>query len=67
MDKDLLARTSAIEVRIIPNKKGKSKLWKYFGFLVTGSGDSVTCDKKKAVCRLCMVVSPYSGISRSML
>ena len=58
MDKDSLARTSAT---IIANKKGKSKLWKYFGFLATGSGDSEMCDKKKAVCRLCMVVSPYSG------
>ena len=33
----------------------------YFGFLATGSGDSETCDKKKAVCCLCKVVLSYSG------
>ena len=32
-----------------------------FGFLATGSGDSETFDKKKAVCCLCKVLSPYSA------
>ena len=65
MDKDsrnealALAQTSATEVRTIANKKGHSKLWKYFGFLATRSGDSETFDKKKAGCRLCKVVSPW--------
>ena len=64
MDKDsrnVLARMSATEVRIIANKKGKSKLWKYFGFLATGSRDIETCDKKKPFFRLCIVMLPYSG------
>ena len=57
----LALQTSATEIRIIANKNGHSKLWKYFGFLATVSGDSETFDKKKAVCRLCKVVLPYSG------
>ena len=57
----LALQTSVTEIRIIANKNGHSKLWKYFGFLATGSGDGETFDKKKAVCRLCKVVSPYSG------
>ena len=56
----LALQTSATEIRIIANKNGHSKLWKYFCFLATGSGDGETFDKK-AVCRLCKVVSPYSG------
>ena len=56
----LALQTPATEIRIIANKNGHSKLWKYFGFLATGSGDGEMFDKK-AVCRLCKVVSPYSG------
>ena len=41
MDKDSLAGTSATEVRIVANKKEKSKLWKYLGFLATGSEDKL--------------------------
>ena len=52
---------SATEIRIIANKNGHSKLWRCFGFLATGSGNDETFDKKKAVCRLCKVISPYSG------
>ena len=36
----LVLQTSAIKVRITANRKGHSKLGKYFGFLATGSGDS---------------------------
>jgi len=54
----LVLQASATEVRIIANRKGHSII---FGLLATGSGDSETLDKKKAVCRLCKVVSPYSG------
>ena len=60
-NKALALQTSATEVRILANKNGHSKLWKCFSFVATGSGDSETFDKKKAVCRLCKVVSPYSG------
>jgi len=51
-------QTSTTEVKIIANRNGHSKLWKYFGFLATGSGDSETFDKKEVVCRLWKVVSP---------
>jgi len=44
----LALQTSATEVRIIANKNGHSKLWKCFGFLATGSGDSEMFDKKKS-------------------
>ena len=57
----LALQTSATEIRIIANKNGYSKSWKYYGFLATGSGDGETFDKKAAVCHLCKVVSPYSG------
>ena len=57
----LVLQASATEVRIIANRKGHSKLWNYLGLLATGSGDCETFDKKKVVCRLCKVVSPYSG------
>ena len=46
------------EVRIAANKRVHSKPWNYCGLLVTGSGE---VDKKKVVCHLCKIVSPYAG------
>ena len=47
--------TAAVSsVRIEKNKRGYNKLWDYFVFFVHS-------DKKKVVCNICKVISPYPG------
>ena len=43
---------------LLSHPKGKSKVWKYFGFRTDGSE---IIDKKKLICRLCSAVITYSG------
>ena len=43
---------------LLSHPKGKTKVWKYFGFRTNGSE---IIDKKKLTCRLCSTVITYSG------
>lgn len=61
-----MSQSQSTQVKIASNKKAKSKLWKHFGFLVEGSGETETVNKKKVVCRLCNNVSPYAGCTTNL-
>ena len=56
---DMEDSTSSAAVQLKTLSSSKSRVWKYFGFLVDKNG-AVT-NKKQVVCRICDRTITYSG------